>query len=261
LRERSKTMTKRTVVAAAILATACAWANTNSLALAKAAVEKAPWKEQITEELFKEYILPDTVIDEEKDDWRPLFTKTFAPLVKDCKTPTEAVQKINSVIWDTLDVHYSTKRDKANQSPFHSMRIHMASCTGMTIIQVCAYRAVGIPARLVGCNWTTIPGNHSWPEFYDNGWHFFGDGDPSPIDDSWIAPFAAEANGSSPVTKIYASRATFNGLWFWRTWAWPQGPSNVPADDVTMSYRKYKKEKLSDDDVPQDTNYVHPSKR
>lgn len=219
-----------------------------------------PWMSQVSEELKAEYVTPDTVIDEERDDWRSLFTEIFTPVVADAKTATEAVQKINAVIWDKLDVHYSTKRDKANQSPFHSMRIHMASCTGMGILQVCAYRSVGIPARLVGCNWTTIPGNHSWPEFWDGDWHFFGDGNPSPIDEGWQAPFAAEA-GTAPHLRVYASRATYRGTYFWRTWAWPQGFSEVPADDVTERYRKYRKAKLSDDDVPLDTNYVHPSKR
>lgn len=219
-----------------------------------------PWSDKIPEELKAEYVEPNQVIDEEKDDWRPYFETVFPALVVGCETPTEAVQRINSVIWDLLDVHYSTKRDKANQSPFHSMRIKMASCSGMAILQICAYRSVGIPARFVGCNWTTIPGNHSWVEFWDDGWHFFGDGDPSPIDDGWQAPFAAEA-GESPDLRVYASRKTYRGTYFWRTWAHPQGFSQVPADDVTERYRKYKKRDLNDDDVPLDTNYVHPSKR
>lgn len=237
----------------------------NYLAIACAALGAAAFAYpfEVPKELVAEWVTPDRVIDEEADDWRPVFESTFRPLVAECKTPTEAVQKINSVIWDKLDVHYSTQRDKANQSPFHSMRIHKASCTGMAIIQVCAYRSVGIPARLVGCNWTTLPGNHSWPEFWDGGWHHFGDGDPSPIDKSWVDAFAAEADASSPQTRIYASRATPNSerTRFWRTWAWPQGWSDVWADDVTETYRKYKKTGTSAADVPRDTNYVHPTRR
>jgi len=211
----------------------------------------------IPEELVREWVTPDRVIDEETDDWRPLFEKKFRPIVADAKTPTEAVQKINAVIWDVLDVHYSTERDKANQSPFHSMRTHKASCTGMTILQVCAYRSVGIPARLVGCNWTTLPGNHSWPEFWDNGWHHFGDGTPSPIDHSWVDAFAAEADATRPSRRIYASRATPNATRtrFWRTWGGPSAPSDVWADDITESYRKYKKPAASPADVPTNTNY------
>ena len=229
-------------------------------------LERFPWETDsaISEEIRREWVLPDRVIDERADDWRPEFERRFRPIVKDAKTATEAVQKINAVIWDELDVHYSTERDIANQSPFHSMRIHKASCTGMTILQVCAYRAVGIPARLVGCNWTTQPGNHSWPEFYDAGvWHHFGDGDPSPIDKSWVDPFAAQADASRPETRIYASRATPNAerTVFWKTWAPEGGPSDVWADDVTESYRKYRREGVTKDDIPRDTNYVHPDNR
>lgn len=219
-----------------------------------------PWEGAFNEELRRNWIDADAVIDEERDDWRPFFRAKFRPLVRGCKTPIEAVQKINSVIWDLLDVHYSVERDKANQSPFHSMRIHKASCTGMAILQICAYRAVGIPARLVGCNWTTIRGNHSWVEFYADGdWHFFGDGDPSPIDESWIAPYAAAADARHPATRIYASRATPNAdkTRFWITWAWPQGYSDVWADDVTERYRKFAdgKKAQTADAIPEDTNY------
>ena len=119
--------------------------------LARQALAQAPWKETIDEETFREYVLPYSSIGEEVDDWRELFRKTFWPMVKDCRTTTEAVQIINSKIWNTLNVHYDTRRDKADQSPFHSMRIHMASCTGLAIIQVDVYRACGIPARFVGC--------------------------------------------------------------------------------------------------------------
>lgn len=222
--------------------------------------DELPWEGTFSDELRREWIEPDTVIDEERDDWRDLFRSIFRPLVADCKTPIEAVQRINSAIWDLLDVHYSTARDKANQSPFHSMRIHKASCTGMAILQICAFRAVGIPARLVGCNWTTIQGNHSWVEFHDGAdWHFFGDGDPSPIDACWITPYAAAADAARPDLRIYASRATPNAgkTRFWRTWAFPQGFSDVWADDVTARYRRYADaEKAgSIDAIPDDTNY------
>ena len=128
----------------------------------------------------------------------------------------------------------------------------------MAILQVDAYRSVGIPARLVGCNWTTLPGNHSWVEFMDEHgeWHFFGDGTPSPIDDSWVAPFAAQADATKSDKRIYASRATPNKerTRFWRTWDFPGGFSEVWADDVTERYRKYAK-KVSIKDVPDNTNY------
>ncbi len=213
-------------------------------ALAQEARNTAPWKAQLTDDIFREYILPYSSIGEDVDDWRPLFREKFWPLVKDCKTTTDAVQIINSKIWNLLDVHYSTKRDKPDQSPFHSMRIHMASCTGLAIIQIDAYRACGIPARFTGCCWTPIPGNHSWPEFWDNGkWHFFSDAEPDkflPLDEAWFTPYAAVADGSQLRTKIYATRWSKSGTFFWLTWRGGNRPSDIPADDVTESYRRFR---------------------
>ena len=217
-----------------------------------------PWSKSYSDEVRDEWIAPDRVLEEPLVRWRPVFADIFPEMVKDAKTATEAVQIINAKIWDTLGVHYTTKRDSALQHPLYSMATKRASCTGMSILQICAYRSVGIPARLVGCNWTTIPGNHSWVEFMDEKgeWHFFGDGDPSPIDDSWVAPFAAAADANDPAKRIYSSRATPNSerIRFWRTWNVPFGPSGVWADDITARYRKYAK-KVTEKDVPADTNY------
>ena len=46
-----------------------------------------------------------------------------------------------------MDVHYNVGRDRARQSPRHSMRLHMASCSGISIILIDTCRALGIPAR------------------------------------------------------------------------------------------------------------------
>lgn len=217
-----------------------------TVALAEEARRTAPWRAEITDELFREYILPYSSIGEDPDAWRPEFRKRFWPLVKDCRTIGEAAAILNAKVFEILDVRYDTRRDKADQSPFHSMRLHMASCTGLTILQVDAFRACGIPARLAGCNWTPIPGNHSWLEYYENGaWHFFGDpeGDaPAPVDRSWFTAYAACADASEPRTRIYATRWSpkADGTRFWLTWRGEDRPSDVPADDVTASYRRFR---------------------
>lgn len=214
--------------------------------LAEEARESAPWRDQLTDEIFREYVLPYSSIGEDADAWRPVFRAKFYPLVKNAKTPTEAAEILHANVWKTLGVRYDTRRDKADQSPFHSMRIGMASCTGLAILEIDAFRACGIPARLTGCNWTTIPGNHSWVEFYDRGdWHFFGDpeGDgPAPIDRSWFTDYAAYADATRPRTRIYATRWSANaaGTKFWTTWNASDRPSEINADDVTESYVRFR---------------------
>ena len=218
-----------------------------NVALAREAWNAAPWKAILNEEIFREYVLPYTVIDEEVDRWRPLFRERFRPLVRGCRTVGDAAAILNANVLNMLDVRYDTRRDKANQSPLHSMRIHMASCTGLTILLVDAFRACGIPARLAGCNWTPISGNHSWLEYYDGtAWHFLGDpreDGTSPVDESWFAEYAAMADDSSHRTRVYATRWSPNAanVRFWAAWCGSDAPSAVPADDVTAFYRRFRK--------------------
>jgi len=74
-----------------------------------------------------------------------------------------AVEAVNACIASTVDVEYNTLREKTNQSPSESMRQHMASCTGLSILLVDALRSVGIPARFAGtAAWHDDRGNHSW---------------------------------------------------------------------------------------------------
>ena len=212
--------------------------------LAREALAAAPWRDTVPEDVFREYILPYSSVNEDADDWRAPFREKFWPLVKDCRTTGEAVKIINANIGKTLGVYYSTRRDKPDQSPFHSMRIGMASCTGLAILQIDAFRSCGIPARFTGCNWTPIPGNHSWAEYYDNGtWHFFNDpadGKIAEPDKSWFAAYAAQADASVPRTRIYAARWSRGGTWFWYAWKGIDAPSPVPADDVTKTYRRFR---------------------
>ena len=174
---------------------------TNNCLLAAAARKSAI--EEYPDEIYLEYVLPYSVIREGRDDWRGEFRERFAPLVDGMDDMYSAAVKLDRTIWDMIDVHYDTRRDQARQSPRHSMRIHMASCTGISIILIDACRAVGIPARLVGCRWTTIPGNHSWVEVWSRGgWHVLASGK---------TPRYNQTKGSSFCNQIPIAEAPFPG--------------------------------------------------
>ena len=90
-------------------------------------------------------------------------------------TPTEAVQALNSQLFNLINVHYNTGRKKPNQSPSESIEQSRATCTGLSIILVDACRSVGVAARVVGTPlWANKRGNHTWTEIWDDGWHFTG---------------------------------------------------------------------------------------
>jgi len=177
-----------------------------NIKLAYLAMDSIKWAENIPNDIFLNYILPYVNLHERRDDWREDFFARFLPLVIGLKTPGEAAVKLNDEIWDIVNVHYSTKRKKADQSPYESMESGLASCTGLSIILVDACRAAGIPARFVGVPlWADHSGNHSWVEISDDGWHFIGAGESGELNKTWFAERAELSNDSKWKYSIYAA--------------------------------------------------------
>jgi hypothetical protein len=159
------------------------------------------------------------------------------PLVKDCRTPSEAAQRLNQKLFGLVHVKYSTGRKKADQSPSESMATGLASCTGLTILLVDACRSVGVPARLVGIpNWVDNRGNHTWAEIWDQNWHFTGAAEPDShgLDLAWFQADAAKADKTSREHSIYAASYRRTGLHFPMDWA--PDLESVSAENVTDHY-------------------------
>ena len=158
------------------------------------------------EDLLVNAVFPPVSMREPLVDWWPVLRPLAQRLAKEAKTPLEAAQAINRALSKETGVVYSTKRDVANQDPLHSMRIGLASCTGITILCVDACRSIGIPARPVGCMWRNKAGNHTWMEVWSEGrWHsldgFFG-GAPGTC---WYMDDAMFALKEDPRYAIYAT--------------------------------------------------------
>ena len=129
------------------------------------------------------------------------------PLVKDCKTPGEAAQRLNEKLFGEIQVKYSTQRKRANQAPSESIEQGLASCTGLSILLVDACRSVGVPARLAGIpSWPNKQGNHTWVEVWDDGWHFTGAAEPNGqgLNHAWFQGDASLAKKDSRLNAIYA---------------------------------------------------------
>ncbi|MCI0512837.1 transglutaminase-like domain-containing protein [candidate division KSB1 bacterium] len=207
-----------------------------NIALAERALQKSNWGKDIPPEIFLNYILPYVNLHERRDDWRRDFYEKFMPLVQTTPTAGEAAVLLNVKLWDLINVHYSTRRPKADQSPYESIQAGLASCTGLSILLVDACRAVGIPARFVGVPlWRDHSGNHSWVEIWDQGWHCLGAAEPGPLDQTWFLEKAAQSGDDDPKYGIYAAsfqrtRTLFPALW-------DSTVNYVFAEIVTARYR------------------------
>ena len=209
--------------------------------------EKYQWAKQLPEDVYLYDVLPYHVVDEVRDSWRKELYELFAPAVDTCSTMYDALCAVNANIPRLTGVDYNTKREKTNQSPRESMRQGMASCTGLAILLVDAYRAVGIPARFAGtASWHDNRGNHSWTEVWlDGEWRVTEYYFPSNLDHLWFMPDASKAKEDDRTYAIYATRFGKADDWFPMVWAdgdvegrsVEELPQIVGAVNVTKHYQ------------------------
>ena len=216
-----------------------------NLEYASIAREKYEWAKALPEEVYLQDVLPYHVVDEVRDAWRKELYEMFSPAVDTCKTMYDAVCAVNANIPRLTGVDYNTKREKTNQSPRESMRQGMASCTGLAILLVDAYRAVGIPARFAGtASWHDNRGNHSWTEVWlDGKWRVTEYYFPSQLDHLWFMADASKAKADDRTYAIYATRFGKADDWFPMVWAdeseytsVEELPKFVGAENVTQHY-------------------------
>ena len=201
--------------------------------------KSAPWSEKVPEKVFRDSLLPYASINERRDRWREDFRNRFLPLIEKASSPSEAAAILNNKIFGILKVKYSTKRPKADQSPYESIEAGLASCTGLSVILIDACRSVGIPARFVGTPlWSDSSGNHSWVEVWDEGWHFTGAAEPTgeELNKGWFLGRASRASSSNPATAIYAVQWSNDKLYF--PMVWKPEDTSVGAVDITHRYSK-----------------------
>ncbi|MDB5293849.1 MAG: hypothetical protein JWL69_5090 [Phycisphaerales bacterium] len=208
----------------------------HNVELAYEARAKSSWASAIPQELFFNEVLPYANLNERRDDWRADFMQRFMPLVKDCKTSGEAAQVLNREVFKAVKVAYhATKRKKPDQSPYESMEIHYASCSGLSIILADACRAVGVPARVAGTPlWQDNSGNHTWVEVWDGQWKFVGAAEPGEFNQTWFGEVASKANPAQAEHRIYAASYEKTSQPF--IMVWDERNADYGAVDVTRFY-------------------------
>ena len=205
--------------------------------LAERARAEAPWGKAIPESIFRQYVLPYVNVNERRDDWRQDFFDRFTKEAWKFQDPIDATKWINDHLPDALNVHFhATKRRKPDQSPYESMELNYASCTGLSILVIDACRACGIPARMVGCPaWKKVQGNHNWVEVWWDRWHNVGDSGSDPRGVDWVEERCrTETDPDDWVHAVYAAVWRPTNTKYPLVWAFEI--EYVPAVNITRFY-------------------------
>lgn len=104
-----------------------------------------PWGKTIPDDIFRHFVLPIRVNNENLDDSRKVFFSELKDRVKDLSL-YDAVLEVNH--WCHEKVTY-TPSDSRTSSPLASVRSAYGRCGEESTFTVAALRSVGIPARQV----------------------------------------------------------------------------------------------------------------
>ncbi|MBN1221638.1 MAG: O-antigen ligase family protein [Candidatus Aminicenantes bacterium] len=169
--------------------------------------QELPYNQGIPEEVFLNYVLPYSNVNEQRDNWRADFYNRFIETARTNSTVEETAVDLNAQIYRefTLEFMVSDFR-KLIYSPYESIEKGSVSCAESALMLVNACRAVGIPARMIFIPyWTHSAGGHVWLEVYDKEqWHYMSSFDPSRFDETWFAEYASKTDTSKPEHRIYA---------------------------------------------------------
>lgn len=195
----------------------------------------AQWQQEIPDDVRTFYLDNNQVLSETTCDWREPVAAIFEPAVKHCRTAREAVLHIAANMTDLTGTYYSRERRKQDMNALEALAEKKISCTGQTILMVCAFRSVGIPARAVGVpTWNHVRGNHTWPEVWlDGKWQMIEFNEKA-FNTGWVMENIGMLNPEHPAQRIVAQHPQGEQIF-------PVGNfRNTPiaAEDVTERYRE-----------------------
>ena len=141
--------------------------------------KEMPWGDSIPEELFRHFVVPIRINNENLDNSRMVFYEELKDRVKGLSL-YDAVLEVNH--WCHEKVIY-TPSDARTSSPLASVKTAYGRCGEESTFTVAALRSVGIPARQVYTpRWAHTDDNHAWVEAWVNGkWFFLGACEPEPV--------------------------------------------------------------------------------
>ena len=144
-----------------------------------AARNEMAWGEKVPELLFRHFVLPIRINNENLDNSRMEFYKELRQRVQG-KNMYDAILEVNH--WCHEKVSYQPS-DGRTSAPLSTVRSAYGRCGEQSTFTVAALRAVGIPARQVYTpRWAHTDDNHAWVEAWADGtWYFLGACEPEAV--------------------------------------------------------------------------------
>jgi O-antigen ligase len=193
-----------------------------------------PWTADVPEDIFLNYVLPYSVANERRDNWRREFRSRFGPVAARSPSVEDAAVDLNLSLLVQYHLVYKERDDRKRLlSPFETIAAGSVSCGEASMLLVDACRSVDIPSRLVVLpKWSDNPLGHIWVEVYDRGrWHHLVAYDVCRPDKTWMEPYLARLDPSQPLQRVLASS-------FKRTDLHTTLGPDVSFTDVSDAYRK-----------------------
>ena len=170
------------------------------------------WGKTIPEDIFRHFVLPYRINNENLDSSRVVFYYELKDRIKNLSM-ADAALEVNH--WCHEKVNYKGT-DGRTSAPLSTIRTAYGRCGEESTFTVTAMRAVGIPARQVYTpRWAHCDDNHAWVEVWIAGkWHFLGACEPEPgLDMAWFA---------GPVLRAMLCNTTVYGnyhkQWYCKAW-------------------------------------------
>lgn len=157
-----------------------------------AARDTFSWGNKIPEEVFRHFVLPIRVNNENLDSSRWVFFSELKDRIKG-KSMKEAALEVNH--WCHEKVNYRGT-DGRTSSPLATVKTAYGRCGEESTFTTAALRSVSIPARQCYTpRWAHCDDNHAWVEVWiDSTWHFLGACEPEPdLDMAWFSAPAKRA--------------------------------------------------------------------
>lgn len=157
-----------------------------------AARDTFSWGAKIPDDIFRHFVLPVRVNNENLDSSRWVFFPELKNRIRKLSMQ-EAVLEVNH--WCHEKVTYRAS-DGRTSAPLATVKSAYGRCGEESTFVVAALRAAGIPARQCYTpRWAHCDDNHAWVEVWVDGrWHYIGACEPEPVlDRAWFTAPAKRA--------------------------------------------------------------------